>query len=191
MQIVTLLFFVLVCWLPAKKVMAEIEVEESFKYYDIKPKKAGDIVFELRKHSPVMRGNRVYHGETEWELRPFFHWKQIGKLCYVEDFIVKVKTEYTMPRLAENQSFDEQTKKKFKTFYEALLVHEKGHSEFGIKAANDIHHLLENVKPVQGCEVLKKTLTRDINEIIDAYDKLNKAYDIETGHGRTQGAVIS
>ena len=170
---------------------AEIQVEETFKYYQISPQHARDIVFELRKNSPVRRLNQIYHGETEWELRPNFRWKQIGKLCYVEDFVVKVETEYTMPQLSEVANADEAIKAKFDKFYEALLVHEKGHHEFGMKAAREIHHLLEHVEPVRGCKVLRKRLTRDINGIIEAYDKLNQAYDIETGHGRTQGAVIS
>jgi predicted secreted Zn-dependent protease len=171
--------------------LADIDIEETFTHYDINPKKASDIVFELRERSPVRKNNRTFHGSAEWELRPLFQWKRIGKLCYVEDFSVKVKTEYTMPQLASGKSFDESVKVKFDKFYDALLVHEKGHSEFGIKAANEIYQLLDNVKPVQGCKVLKKRVTRDINEIIETYDKLNQAYDVETGHGRTQGAVIS
>ena len=176
---------------PTSNALAEIQVEESFKHYQISPRYARDIVFELRRNSPVRRQNQIYHGETEWELRPNFRWKQIGKLCYVEDFVVKVETEYTMPQLSEAANADEAIKAKFDRFYEALLVHEKGHHEFGMKAAREIHHLLEHAEPVRGCKVLRKRLTRDINEIIEAYDKLNQAYDVETGHGRTQGAVIS
>lgn len=169
---------------------ADIDDEEVFVYYDIAPQKADTIVIELRRHSPIRKNNAVFYGNTEVEFRPHFRWKKIGKLCHVEDFKVVVNTEYTMPRLAENISFDESIKVKFDKFYNALLIHEKGHREIGIRAADDIHQLLKNVKPVEGCKVLEKRLVRDINQIVDGYKMHHKAYDDETNHGGKQGAVI-
>jgi predicted secreted Zn-dependent protease len=184
-------YILILGWFLVTTVRADIEHKETFTYYDIRPQSASAIIFELRKHSPVRKNRLVFYGNTEVEFRPLFRWKKIGKLCYVQDFIVNVNTEYTMPRLSEDQSFDQLTRIKFDKFYDALLIHEKGHGELGIKAANDIHHLLENAKPVQGCKVLEKRLKRDINNVIYSYKKQHKAYDTSTNHGGTQGAIIN
>lgn len=184
-----LLLYVIFLW--SVVVQAEIDAQETFVYYNIKPGSADTIVIELRRNSTIRKNNAIFYGNTEVEFSPLFRWKKIGKLCHVDDFVVKVNTRYTLPRLVKDYPVDQATKTKFDKFYESLLIHEKGHNKIGAKTADDIHYLLDNAEPVQGCKVLEKRLKRDINNIIDTYKKHHKDYDERTKHGGTQGATIS
>ena len=174
----------------ASSALAEVLLEERFEHYEIAPSEVDQIKIELRKRSPVSRANQIFHGGTEWTLVPHFRWKKDRYLCRIKDVHVKLNGTYTLPRLYNRVSASESTKVRFAAYYDALMDHEKGHQALWYKAGEEIERTLNNFEPHFSCDELARQAKLRIAEIIKTYQQLNRDYDKQTGHGKTQGAVI-
>lgn len=168
----------------------EVLLEERYEHYTIAPIEVDQIKFELRKNSPISRANQIFHGGTEWTLVPHFRWKRERYQCRIKDVMVKLNGTYTLPKLYSTVSATTSTKKRFNAYYEALLGHEKGHQNLWLKAGEEIERTLNNFEPYFSCDELAKQAKIRIAGIIKNYQQLNRDYDKQTGHGRTQGAAI-
>ena len=169
---------------------AEVLLEERFEHYTIDPTEVDQIKFELRKNSPVSRANQIFHGGTEWTLVPHFRWKKDRYLCRIKDVHVKLNGTYTLPKLYSTISASDSTKERFNAYYQALMEHEKGHQSLWLQAGEEIERTLNHFEPHYSCTELARQAKLRIAEIIKTYQQMNRDYDKQTGHGKTQGAAI-
>jgi predicted secreted Zn-dependent protease len=75
-------------------------------------------------------------------------------------------------------------------FIGALWVHERGHAEHGIRAANDIKAKLEGLPPEANCEAAGARANAAAQEILAQYAGIDVDYDRQTEGGKTQGASL-
>ena len=176
-----------VCCFPG---FADVQLQEKFEHYTIAPAEVDQIKLELRRNSPVSRKNQVFHGETEWTLIPNFRWQWVAGKCRVKDVLVQLNGTYTLPKLLKDLPHTSKTRQRFDSYYQALLAHEKGHQDLWLKAGEEIEHLLLNFPPYTSCSEMNDAVKSRIAVIIGRYQQLNRDYDKQTGHGRTQGASI-
>lgn len=184
-RLLTLLLF-LVCF----TCRSEVLLNERFTHYMIAPVKVDQIKIELRNNSPVSRENKVFHGGTQWTLVPHFRWTKERNLCRIRDVQVQLNGVYTLPKLDYTQDVSTDTKTRFDAYYLALVEHEKGHQDLWISAGEKIDQLLKNFEPFYDCQQMANEAKNRIAKVIRDYQQLNRDYDSQTGHGRTQGAAI-
>jgi len=70
----------------------------------------------------------------------------------------------------------------------ALRLHEDGHRDHGLQAAQTILEVLQSFHA--SCETFEADANQAALNIIQHYAQQDRDYDARTQHGRTQGAVF-
>lgn len=142
---------------------------------------------ELRKNTPISHKGKKFFGNTKWSLSWRFETTILGGYCGISAVTTIIDVTYTMPRLANSENIDNQTRVAFDSYYSALLNHEKGHADSAILAAREIEDVLMGLKPERKCSDMHDSANQTANGIIDKYNKRDVEYDLQTNHGETQG----
>ena len=108
------------------------------------------------------KGPHGHWAYTEWYVR----WTGSCKLS--------VEITYTLPKHKNPGKLDPDVRKRWKAMVRALTKHEHNHGDHGIRAAREI----EKAKCANGDAIIKKWNGQD------------KAYDLRTNHGKTEGVVL-
>lgn len=169
---------------------AEVILRERFEHYAIAPESIQQIKLELRKHSPVNREQQLFHGGTEWKLVPRFQVKLANNVCYIHDVRVSLDGIYTLPKMINKSTAPTSTQDQFEHYYQSLMGHEKGHQALWLQAGEEIELMLKNLVPTRSCGELKHQAKQKVGSIVLKYQQRNRQYDVETGHGKTQGVFI-
>jgi predicted secreted Zn-dependent protease len=70
-------------------------------------------------------------------------------------------------------------------------LHEHGHRDIAEAAANDLARTLEALPGHPSCDALAAAARNAASTLLARHAQTQIAYDRETGHGATQGAVLS
>lgn len=122
----------------------------------------GSTVEEIRAAMTV-NSPESYWGYTRW----YVSWTARCE--------VTVKITYTYPNWTDYEDADEDLQGYWNAFIANLRIHEHGHGDHGLQAGFEIEET--------GC-------VEDPYGIIEKWGSQDTAYDKETKHGETQGAVF-
>ncbi|GAB2683349.1 DUF922 domain-containing protein [Aliiglaciecola sp. 3_MG-2023] len=170
---------------------SEVVLTEKFEHYSIAPTNLQEIKSELRLNSPIVKENQLFHGRTQWQLTPVFGLQSTGNLCRIVGIKIYLEGIYTMPEMTNRKTASQSLMHSFDNYYAALLDHEKGHQAIWIEAGETIERKLKSMPPHFQCSQLKSQATKQVSDLVKYYQQQNKQYDLETGHGKTQGVFIS
>ncbi len=154
-------------------------------YYEVDGKNAQEIRKDMKRKHPD-----AYDAYTAWRVDWRFFWFETAKDCHLTKVKTTVGVKFTLPKLVENNQADKETQQRWARYYQALIEHENGHRDFGIRTAEAIESALLAMGSRQNCIILE----RDANNL--GYGILNQAiadekqYDIDTQHGMKYGAVF-
>jgi predicted secreted Zn-dependent protease len=73
---------------------------------------------------------------------------------------------------------------------EKLITHEEGHASLAEVGAQSVYETIVALPASPTCEALGEAANAAAQEKMDELKKRQQAYDDETGHGKTQGAVF-
>jgi len=170
--------------------IANINVIKSFEYYNIYPKTKHDINLQIQKFSPIVHNNTKFHGSTTWKVEWSISWKKSNEICYIDTRSAKLNVVFKMPRIPYDFIATDGVLDTFNNYYEALLNHENGHMDSGIKALKDINVLLAHYNSFHDCQALNESVQSSISQIVEKYKLEDIAYDTRTKHGKLQGVSI-
>lgn len=172
--------------------LAEPEVVTSFKYYSVNlhsVKSKRDVSIALSRASPILDNKVRYLGRANWKASWKYKWREKDGSCFIRDVTTKVKILYTMPK-ALSLPRSKGLRDSYSSFYKALMLHEKGHRDIAVRGAKAIEVQLGKMKRKGDCSKIAKSANAKAHEILRIYKAANRAYDLRTEHGRTQGASI-
>ncbi|MCL4766093.1 MAG: DUF922 domain-containing protein [Hyphomicrobiaceae bacterium] len=163
---------------------------EKINWYDI----GGATLEELRKEvftrGPYdkFKGQR-FAGWTEWRIQWWFERRSVPQGCAPGKAVTETRITYTLPRWAGADGAPPELNDTWKRFVEALRLHEEGHGRLARELAGKIELAIESMPPEPTCEELEHQVGVLANRMI-LEDKEQIAYDVETGHGHSQGAAF-
>lgn len=172
--------------------LAEPKITTSFKYYKIKlhsVNSRSEISRVLSRASPIVTDGKSYRGRANWNVSWRYRRRYRNNYCYIEDISTTVNLVYTMPK-AITLPKSKNLLDSYSSYYKALLLHEEGHGEIAVKGATAIEVQLGKMKRKGNCSKISKAANAKAHEILRIYKAANRAYDLRTEHGRTQGASI-
>jgi predicted secreted Zn-dependent protease len=187
MRLIFLTCLLALFYLPAH---ARKDVEKTIEYqhYDVHQRAGESLLTAIKAASPVRRDGRIFHGYTEWKVSWRYQWNDRGDGgCALTSASANVQATITLPHLASGSPT---VRAQFKPYIAALREHELGHYRIGVDAARDVRVRLQQVPPQADCRALKSLADRTARATVDEYKARNRQYDIETEHGRTQGAWL-
>ncbi|MEW9920498.1 DUF922 domain-containing protein [Marimonas sp. MJW-29] len=116
-----ILTIILATGLFAAPALAEPQITETLRHYEVSATTARGLANEMRRKGP--KGFWAY---TRWEIR------------WSGGCNVKVQVNYTMPRHRNPDAMDPRMRQSFQTMLERLMAHERQHGRNGISAAREI-----------------------------------------------------
>ncbi len=109
----------------------------------------------------------------------------------LREFDVRVQIRYTLPQWKRPTHVDPKTAVEWERFLKAVVEHEKGHANIGLRCASEIKEVI-NFTTWEGKtrDEVKKKVDAKCKSILARFKALEARYDEDTDHGRTQGARL-
>jgi predicted secreted Zn-dependent protease len=108
--------------------------------------------------------------------------------CRVDPVKVQLVVDMYVPRLDADANAP--TAAPWAAYRTALLAHENGHVQNGIDAANQAEAAMSSLAPAATCDEAKTLANQAAQQVTDAFAQRDLAYDADTDHGRSEGAVF-
>ena len=156
-------------------------------YYEVDGVSRAALAAALRERGPELFGQQFF-GMTEWEVSAGYRPVEGAAGCAIDDLTVQVEITTHLPQWRRAAAAPQELKGAWDQFLSALDRHEHGHRALAEEAAEAIRHRLLSVS-TPACDRLDPMAQREMSAVMREYEARNLAYDSETGHGRTQGAV--
>ena len=185
------LFFVAlaICLLPICAAAApHVQIETG--YYSVSGNTAHEIRQDLNRKTPVRDAYGIKHdAETTWFVNWNFWWHESNKMCSIYRVETSVDINYLLPELTKTDALPKPLRQKWENFMRALMHHEKGHKDIGIRAAIEIEKNLQSMVR-QSCKQLEVEANNLGDKIIEKYSRVEKEFDRRTNHGKYEGAIF-
>lgn len=169
-------------------VSAEPEVKETIAYYDVSGSTPQELRKELNRFGPFDRDGRQWDAVTKWYVNWRYQYNRTEHGCRIASATSEAKVNITMPRLKQESSTPDTLRQSFEGYSANLLVHEKGHGQFGIDAARRIEEGLINLPAEPTCKRMGEVANEFGRKLIREASQQDIDYDAQTQHGATQGA---
>ena len=170
---------------------AGIEVEVKESEYVI----TGSTVDELRE---AMRGQALEDDSgarqgtlqalTSWYVTWLFAYEEGSNGCHLTGVDVSVDVNMLMPRWDPPATAPADLVGRWRYFSAALLRHEHVHAQNGFDTAAEVAAALAEIQPRRTCRGLEKAANAAAEAITKAGAERDHVYDLETGHGVSEGA---
>lgn len=170
---------------PSVRPRSEVDLRERTIEYEVRGATSEALGAALDAAAPRVEGRR-FRGVTRWNARWRFRTTPSGFSCEITDVEVRLTVTTTVPRWDPPAGAEPGLAGRWADYRKALDRHEAGHRDLAVRAANDVARTLGGVRT--GCAVAAEEANARADWIVERYRDLNRRYDVETGHGRTQGA---
>lgn len=178
------------CLLLLAAPLARAEVHEALDYdhYEAHARPGHAVSEALNDASPFRPAGQVYHSATswylDWQVRPE---PTTDGRCRVGAVRVELHGEMTLPRLLGASQSQE---RRFEAYLARLREHELGHYEIGREAARQLEKKFYALAPARSCGELQSAARDEGARLLPKFEAMGDAYDVQTEHGKTQGAWL-
>jgi predicted secreted Zn-dependent protease len=174
--------------LAATTAHAEITDALDYEFYDVAANPRQRLTTLLNSASPFKEGGKTFHGHTKWNINWSFSLnRNASGECKLGATKITLNAKITLPRLV-GDSPEQQTQ--MERYLIPLRQHELGHYQIAQEAANAVRQKLASLPGKASCSDMGKAANEAGKETVNVYDEKNRTYDIETDHGKSQGARL-
>ena len=159
-------------------------------YYDIYGSSGRELRRELDAKGPVSKAGVRGDGIAYWSVNWNFRYVPSSGGCRFSEITVTVTGDIILPRWEPGEIRSDGLAKKWRAYLSALLKHEYGHYNHGMRAGEEIRSLGQTFRVTGDCSRIGQDFNDRAALILEKYRAMDGKYDIDTGHGRTQGAVF-
>jgi predicted secreted Zn-dependent protease len=161
------------------------------QYYQIE----GNTAKELRKQLDKLgvhdqETGKVFDANADWKIKWNFSYQQGNDDCHIDQVEVSLAITYLLPEWKPPADANSILVEKWNNYMKNLIVHEEGHGSLAKEGAQNIYQIIMKMPPAATCDALVEATNAAAQQGLDAIKQGNKAYDRETGHGKTQDAVF-
>jgi predicted secreted Zn-dependent protease len=159
------------------------------QYYDIDGSSAGALRNQISRLGPKDESGTSQDALTVWSIESGFNAVQQGDSCVLRDVKVTLDVAVTLPRWKPPATATAQLVKRWQTYLKAVRLHEAGHRTIAERNAREV---MAALTPLRGtnCDKLSDEATRTAERIVADGRARNRAYDVQTKHGQTQGVEL-
>jgi predicted secreted Zn-dependent protease len=159
------------------------------QYYDIDGSSAGALRHQIGRLGPKDESGKSRDALTAWSLEWGYGTTQRGDSCVLRDVKITLDVAVTLPRWKPPATASAELLKTWQAYFKAVRLHEAGHRTIAERNARE---LVAALTPLRGasCQKLADEATRTAERIVADGRARNRAYDIQTKHGQTQGVEL-
>jgi len=169
-----------------------VAITGSEQYYDIDGSSAGALREGINRLGPKDESGKSLDALTVWDLQ--WTYKPVpgapgDSSCTLSDLKVMLNVTVTLPRWTPPTTAQPSLRQTWRTYLEHVKVHEAGHRAIAERNAQDLFKALTPLR-ARTCPALDALASRTGEDIVADGRARNRAYDVETKHGQTQGVVL-
>ena len=157
-------------------------------YYDIDGSSTGALRDQIRRLGPK-DGGEPRDALTVWNLEWTYHEVPSSDACALRDVRVTLDVAITLPRWAAPRGAVPEVVAAWRKYLEHVRLHEAGHRAIAERNARDLTAALAAVRAAS-CREAGDSASRTAEQIVADGRARNRAYDVDTKHGQTQGVVL-
>jgi predicted secreted Zn-dependent protease len=166
-----------------------VRLTTSTDYYAVEGASLASLLASLRQRGPG-DGHGAWAANTVWVFR--WSYRPTAEAdCRVASARVDLDLTYTYPRWTAPTDAAPALVAAWDGFLARVELHEHGHREIAEAAAADLVKALQELPPQPACDALAATARTTANQLLARHADAQRTYDQETGHGTTQGAVLT
>ena len=159
-------------------------------YYQVNGVTPSEIRDDLDMKTPIREDGLNYDAHTDWFVKWDFWWNESNGQCTITKVTTRVDVEYILPKLTISRALPKSLKKKWEVYMKALLHHEDGHKDIGVRAANEIEKEIGNMTTRRTCKQLEIDANRLGHKIIEKFRGFDEKFDRKSDHGAKNGATF-
>jgi predicted secreted Zn-dependent protease len=159
------------------------------QYYDIDGSSAGALRDQINRLGPKDESGKSRDALTVWSIEWSYAATSRPDGCVLRDVKVTLSVAVTLPRWKPPATATPEVVKSWQAYLRAVRLHEAGHRAIAERNAREV---MAALTPLRGanCDLLSSDATRTAEQIVADGRARNRAYDVETKHGQTQGVVL-
>jgi predicted secreted Zn-dependent protease len=174
---------------PLETRIATVTETLKFQTYDVKISPKQSLHNAINQASPIRQDGRTFHGLTTWMVYPNPKWQSDSSgQCRITTMTTQFTSTILLPKLVGGTAAQRQ---QFARFLPLLRKHELNHHAFGKQAAIAIDRSLSILPISPNCSTLDRRVRSSVRQLLTTYQARNKAYDVKTNHGQTEGLFLS
>src|SRR5256885_5134056 len=160
------------------------------QYYDIDGSSAGALRDQIRRLGPKDESGKSQDALTVWSIEWSYATAQRGDSCALRDVKVTLNVAVTLPRWKPPATASPGLLKTWQAYSKAVRLHEAGHRTIAERNAREV---MAALAPLRGtsCDKLSDEAARTAERIVADGRARNRAYDVQTKHGQTQGVELN
>jgi predicted secreted Zn-dependent protease len=176
---------------PVAPSTSAVPVSVRYSYYPIRGMSNSELRSQMSRQGPLdkLEGRR-YDANTTWVVKWSYGYKSVGHRCAIASVSTRVNVTYTLPQWQPPPSTPRSLIAEWNQYLAALHLHEDGHRNHGIGAAQEVMKKLTLSPLAPSCKELGIAANKAAQQIIRHYNQQDVEYDRLTQHGLTQGAVF-
>jgi predicted secreted Zn-dependent protease len=169
-----------------------ISITVAQQFYDIDGTSAGALREGIRRLGPKDASGTSLDALTVWDLQWTYKAVRVSSVdstCALQDLKVTLNVTVTLPRWTPPPNAPASLRETWRTYLRHVQVHEAGHRAIAERNARDLYKSLSGLR-APTCPQLDAQASRTGEDIVADGRSKNRAYDVETKHGQTQGVVL-
>lgn len=170
---------------------AGVETNLQTHSYAISGSSADALWDQIHQYGPLYaRDGKRYAAYTHWNVDWHYdYWRDVGG-CRIERATVKLEAAQTFPVWTGRARASTWLQARWDAFIANLKLHENGHLQHGMQAAQAIRHVIDRIGRAPECATLGKQIDAYAQDAIARATHADAQYDFDTRHGATQGATL-
>ena len=159
------------------------------QYYDIDGSSAGALRDQIHRLGPKDETGKSLDALTVWSVESGYAAAQRGDSCVLRDVKVTLNVAVTLPRWKPPATATAQLVRTWQAYLKAVRLHEAGHRTIAERNAREV---MAALTPLRGtnCDKLLSEASNTVERIVADGRARNRAYDVQTQHGQTQGVEL-
>jgi len=160
------------------------------QYYDVDGSSAGALRNQISRLGPKDESGKSQDALTVWSIEWVYGTAQRGDSCVLRDVKVTLDVAVTLPRWKPPATATPELLKTWQAYFKAVRLHETGHRTIAERNAREV---MAALAPLRGtsCDKLSDEAARTAERIVADGRARNRAYDVQTKHGQTQGVELN
>ena len=165
-------------------------VTERYEYYEVCGCCEKDLQCEMSDKAVGWKDGNKYDSITKWKVKWDYKYSSDDHACFADSFRLNMEIIFHLPKWVCSGHAPRSLAERWENYIRNLTVHEKGHRDKALKAAEEITKTVAEMTPASSRAELDRKVQRLCRDRLQQLDEEQAEYDASTDHGQVTGIAF-